>query len=215
MDDLKGKGRPKQPPLLPVGSQMKRLLPIFLAFFVSCGAAPIPNAVKDAPRSVIRIVYKTEIEGKPAGRTCSAFYIDLIHLITADHCTPKNGEDLLNMETGEKLRVIRQDDGGLALLESPVSNNPPLKLAKKVEMGDTLWAFGYAYGEVFVGYQRNAAGKADDHLVLDGPLSPGMSGGPVVNENGEVVGVNQMTSQTGEYSIICLVPEIKDLLHGK
>lgn len=172
---------------------------------------PVPKPVKDAAPAVIMIAYETTFEGKPATRTCSAFYIDLIHLITAEHCVPQKGEQLVAYATGEPLRVIRETENGLALIESqPATGVVPLKLAKSVEMGERLFSFGYAYGETFVGLQRNAAGKYQGHLWVDGPLASGMSGGPVVNERGEVVGVNQ--ASTPEIGVVCLVPEIKELL---
>lgn len=195
---------------------MKRFLPaIILSLLISCGAASIPKEVKDVPPAVIQIAYPLQEDGKDSIRTCSAFYINLVQLITASHCIPQNGQPLINYHTGTVMRIVKSSET-LALIEAAEpSNVQPLKLAKRVEVGDKLYSFGYAYGEAFVGYQRNAAGKLKGDLLLDGPLSPGMSGGPTVNELGEVIGVNQATSENNEYSIICLVPEITELMGGK
>lgn len=190
---------------------MNKLIPAVLAAVLCISAAP-NKSIKSVPPAVIKIGYSTvNKEGEKEGYICSAFYINLITLVTAEHCLPPDKhDDLVNMATGEILRVKREGETIAILEQSLPASVSPLRLAKHVEMGEHLWSFGYAEGEFFVGLQRNAAGIYDGDLILDGPIIHGMSGGPTVNDNGEVVGVNEATnSVTG---VVCMTHEIEELI---
>lgn len=88
----------------------------------------------------------------------------------------------------------------LALLRVDKETKPALKFEDHpVFKGETLWGIGYAYGwniapivdlKVIqpseVVDEESAAG-----IITEGEGAPGMSGGPMVNINGDVVGVLQ------------------------
>lgn len=94
----------------------------------------------------------------------------------------------------------------------------PLGSSDRVERGETVFAYGYPLGQetlkitqgVISGYQ-DLEGEA--FLQVTAPLNPGNSGGPCVNHNGEVIGINTSIIQEAQ-SIGYVVPidDIKPLI---
>jgi serine protease Do len=102
--------------------------------------------------------------------------------------------------------VAREKD--LALLKIENSKLPPLPLAsyRDVRQGHTVFAFGSPEGlrnSITHGMISAVARQLDPdspliYIQTDAPINPGNSGGPLVNLNGEVVGVNTfILSQSG------------------
>jgi serine protease Do len=91
-------------------------------------------------------------------------------------------------------------DIDLALLKVEMTNLPALKLAqyKDLHQGETVFAFGSPQGlrnSVTHGMISAVARQIDPdspmvYVQTDAPINPGNSGGPLVNINGDVVGVN-------------------------
>jgi hypothetical protein len=77
-------------------------------------------------------------------------------------------------------------------------------------VGAALRAYGHAYGGPILELWRHLAGYADGQLILDGPVAPGMSGGPVLNEAGELVGINQAANPV--LGMMCPIEEIREFL---
>lgn len=99
-------------------------------------------------------------------------------------------------------------DVDLALLKVEVKNLPALTLAnyRNVHQGETVFAFGSPQGlrnSVTHGVVSAVARQIEPdapmvYVQTDAPINPGNSGGPLVNVNGEVVGVNTfILSQSG------------------
>jgi putative serine protease PepD len=102
---------------------------------------------------------------------------------------------LVGEEANKDLALIRVDPSGLGL--------KPLTLASSssVQVGDTVYAIGTPYGleETFTkgivsALNREISAPDGAKIVgaiqTDAALNPGNSGGPLLNEEGEVVGVN-------------------------
>lgn len=102
-----------------------------------------------------------------------------------------------------KAKLLYADkDIDLALLKINRSDLKPIKLAdeKKMKVGDEVVAIGTP---LFFGY-RNSASKgiisglnrpvdrSYMYLQTDAAINPGNSGGPLVNMNGELVGINTL-----------------------
>jgi putative serine protease PepD len=98
-------------------------------------------------------------------------------------------------EANSDLALIRVDPSGLGL--------KPLNLASSssVKVGDAVYAIGNPYGldETLTRGIVSALGreisapdgaKITDVIQTDAALNPGNSGGPLLNERGEVIGVN-------------------------
>lgn len=99
-------------------------------------------------------------------------------------------------------------DVDLALLKVELKNLPALTIAnyRNVRQGETVFAFGSPQGlrnSVTHGVVSAVARQIDPdspmvYVQTDAPINPGNSGGPLVNVNGEVVGVNTfILSQSG------------------
>jgi putative serine protease PepD len=98
-------------------------------------------------------------------------------------------------EANKDLALIKVDPSGLGL--------KPLKIASSssVKVGDAVYAIGNPYGleETLTRGIVSALGreieapdgaKITDAIQTDAALNPGNSGGPLLNEEGEVIGVN-------------------------
>jgi S1-C subfamily serine protease len=96
--------------------------------------------------------------------------------------------------TANVVAVNTEDD--LALLKLPVTNLPTLRLASgKISEGQPVMAIGAPYGMDFtvtrgIISNTNRLLKNNNYIQTDTPLNPGNSGGPLVNGNGEVIGIN-------------------------
>jgi putative serine protease PepD len=102
---------------------------------------------------------------------------------------------IVGEEANQDLALIKVDPSGLGL--------KPLTLASSssVQVGDTVYAIGTPYGleETFTKGIVSAMGreiaapdgaKITGAIQTDAALNPGNSGGPLLSEQGEVIGVN-------------------------
>eukprot|EP01095_Lingulamoeba_sp_RSL-Kostka_P006311 TRINITY_DN197_c0_g1_i2.p1 TRINITY_DN197_c0_g1~~TRINITY_DN197_c0_g1_i2.p1 ORF type:complete len:587 (+),score=192.48 TRINITY_DN197_c0_g1_i2:64-1824(+) len=87
-------------------------------------------------------------------------------------------------------------DLDLAVIKCTDDNAPimsELKFGKsdKLLFGDSVIALGFPLGMNSLKYTVGiVSGRQDNLLQTDAPLNPGNSGGPLLNRNGEVVGIN-------------------------
>lgn len=87
-----------------------------------------------------------------------------------------------------------QDDLAILKLDEALPDRPlPLSALNDLRVGDPVVAIGHPFGlnetvstGVVSGFRQDGS---VDLLQLSAPVSPGSSGGPVLNEHGEVVGV--------------------------
>jgi len=102
----------------------------------------------------------------------------------------------------ESKLVARDPDVDLALLSIDATDLTPLKAASvSPRVGEMVFAFGHPWGQRntvtrgIVSALVTAQNRRGDKLPIvrsDASLAPGNSGGPLVNANGEVVGINAM-----------------------
>jgi S1-C subfamily serine protease len=148
--------------------------------------------------------------------TGSGFVIDDEgHILTNNHVI--NGANKITVKLGASERaysaqVVGADPGSdLALLkvEAPSSELHPLVLgdSSKAEVGDPVVAIGNPFGldrtvtsGIVSALQRRIQspnGFAIDNVIqTDAAINPGNSGGPLLNAEGEVIGINSQI-QTG------------------
>ncbi len=118
-----------------------------------------------------------------------------ITIDTSGSSNTTRGATLVGEEANKDLALIRVDPAGLGL--------KPLTLASSssVQVGDTVYAIGTPYGleETFTKGIVSAldreisapdGAKITGAIQTDAALNPGNSGGPLLNEEGEVIGVN-------------------------
>jgi putative serine protease PepD len=105
------------------------------------------------------------------------------------------GATLVGEEANKDLALIHVDPSGLGLKALTLASS------SSVQVGDTVYAIGTPYGleETFTKGIVSALERrisAPDGAVIvgaiqtDAALNPGNSGGPLLNEQGEVIGVN-------------------------
>jgi hypothetical protein len=96
------------------------------------------------------------------------------------------------------------EERDLALLGVAGLRAPPLTLGSQVSVGDSVIAIGYAAGlpgeasvtRGIISAKRVEPTTGIAFFQTDAPLNPGNSGGPLLNERGEVVGVNVFRLQS-------------------
>lgn len=139
----------------------------------------------------------------------SGFLIDTQgDIVTNNHVVNGATSVTVKFSTGKTTTasIVGTDSADdLALIKvnaSEVSGITPLQLANSstVEVGQPAIAIGSPYGlqntlttGVISGLNRSftdSAGNMTGMIQTDAPLSPGNSGGPLLNINGEVIGVN-------------------------
>jgi len=98
--------------------------------------------------------------------------------------------------------VARDNVHDLALLYVPTLRAPALKLGSDatLRIGQKLYVAGNPKGleGTFSDGLLSAMHREDDQLQMTAPISHGSSGGPVLNERGEVIGISVAVLETGQ-----------------
>lgn len=137
--------------------------------------------------------------------TCTGVMVTVRRALTAAHCV--KGDAPLTVD-GEDAMVMARSES--LLLVSAGGGKKPLKIAKELpRIQEPVMSFGYAWGEMTVLGRRVAVLHGPD-FATDGPLAPGMSGGPIVNQSGELIGINQASNEV--IGIACGAEEIRAFL---
>lgn len=169
---------------------------------------------RDASRGVVHV---TAIAMGPAGsageggRTAvgTGFVLDYSgRLLTAYHVVKDRQRILATLPTGEEFVasvVGSSDEFDVALLriEAPRMLLFPLRLgdSTRIQVGQKVMAIGNGYGlhnslsvGVISALGRTLRGEATElqasFIQTDAAINPGNSGGPLLNSDGEVVGIN-------------------------
>jgi S1-C subfamily serine protease len=149
------------------------------------------------------IAYKTVKSSTIYMEICTAFMINASkrYALTAAHCETE--KMLADGTTAFKVFVDKRKD--LMIIRVNI-DRPSLRLApQSVEVGEEVASMGY--GAVLeqpmfrIGHISNVNLQIEElsgpYIIVDNKFVPGQSGGPVVNQRGEVVGIVQMTSDYG------------------
>lgn len=194
---------------------------ILAALLLMGSAAPTseqtPSVIEQAQQATVLI--EIPAEGDTAF-FCTGVKVGIVRVLAARHCIPPETHEIL-INGSAHVRVVKQTDDktvydGLVLLEVPPQTAPILKLAEKEpKPGEGVVSIGYVdrVGTRVV-LRRYVAGygleEANKVMAIDGTLIKGMSGGPVINERGELVGINQ--SVNGGIGLTTRLEAIKKFL---
>ena len=180
-------------------------------------AAIPPSAGKpDADDDVLDFL-RRQAPQRPVYHVGSGFIVDKAgYIVTNNHVVSESARLTVKLDTGEEFtaRVIGVDDEtDLAVLKIDAGRDlPSAKFgdSDKMKVGDWVLAIGSPFGlakSVSAGIisqtQRDTPGASafQRFIQTDAVINPGNSGGPLVNMQGEVIGVNsQIATQTGEFS---------------
>lgn len=181
---------------------------------------PMVELNKKVEKSVVRIIVKAE-QGASVG---SGFVINTDgSIVTNYHVIEGAVSAEVQFENGDKYPVagFTVVDKELDLAVIKINVDPGklsrLRIAKALpSKGETVAAFGAPRGLSFttsngiISAIRNSADfkvrSAGTYLQTTTPISPGNSGGPLVNMRGEVVGVNsfKMEGENLNFAVSCL-----------
>lgn len=184
------------------------------------GAAPSPDELntiavfREASRGVVHV---TAMSMLPPGSTDergrtgvgTGFVLDHAgRLLTAYHVVKDRQKILATLPTGEEFVasvVGSSEEFDIALLriDAPRRSLFPLKLgdSTRIQVGQKVMAIGNGYGlhnslsvGVISALGRTLRGEAIElqasFIQTDAAINPGNSGGPLLNSDGEVVGIN-------------------------
>ena len=133
---------------------------------------------------------------------CTGFMVDGNYLFTAKHClnglgntiTFKSKKDPNKKIEAKLIYVTKYSDGPIVYFLPSDGEKPykSFKMAKGApEIGELVHTVGYPGGNYAVTYGKVAGGNGIDVNYVKMRISPGNSGGPLVNEKDEIVGVAQ------------------------
>ena len=146
---------------------------------------------------------------RPPYSTGTGFYIhDYNIIVTNEHVIRDNKEVVINgLDIKKQLtRVIYIDHKfDLAILEVPADLSIPkanLGIDFNLVEGDSVLAIGHPFGLEYSatrGIVSSTIHKKDDihYIQHDAALNPGNSGGPLVNNLGDIIGVNTFIFRDG------------------
>ncbi|MCF8024648.1 MAG: DegQ family serine endoprotease [Desulfobacteraceae bacterium] len=134
------------------------------------------------------------------------------HIVTNNHVIENADEIQVKLKNGKEYEaeIIGSDPStDLALIKiKPDENLPTLSLgdSSKIKIGEWILAIGNPFGldhTVTAGIisakgRVIGAGPYDDFIQTDASINPGNSGGPLINMQGEVIGINTAIVASGE-----------------
>ena len=133
---------------------------------------------------------------------CTGFMVDGNYLFTAKHCLDGLGKSVTfksrkepNKDITARLVHVTDSSDGPIVYYLPSDGDKPYKsfklAAKHPERGQLVHTIGYPGGNYAVTYGKITGGNGVDVNYASMRISPGNSGGPLVNEDNEVVGIAQ------------------------
>ncbi len=170
--------------------------------------------------NVEKSVYQIRVINKQTGKKSSigsGFVVNQDNILATNYHVVSeyvNDPDVFQLEylatngsTGPLALIDFDIVHDLAVVKAKQPMGTPLKISFLPEKGATLFSVGNPMDLGFTivkGTNNGILSKAEDGNVLfSGSLNPGMSGGPTLDEDGNIVGVNVATSGNG---ISFLVP---------
>lgn len=162
------------------------------------------------PQQIIEKYQQAIIQIATSGGTGTGFYVKEFDLIVTNaHVVAENAEVTIAGKAFDKAlsRVWYTDrKHDLAFLQAPAGVVlPEVQLGRYEQMkdGDAVVAIGHPYGLNYTATQ-GVISKVDrirdgvKYIQIDAAINPGNSGGPLVNMQGEIIGVNSFIIRGGD-----------------
>jgi putative serine protease PepD len=158
------------------------------------GRIPDPVALIKAARGSVFTVFAGPYEGSAfaigssGGRT---LLITNFHVVAANWDAGRHSAAVVQGDdnfTGRIEKVHRSDD--LALLSISGDYEPLVAFTDRVEVGDAVIALGSPFGLEGTASTGIVSSVRDGYVQFSAAISPGSSGGPLLDAHGRVIGVN-------------------------
>lgn len=115
------------------------------------------------------------------------------HILTAAHVVDDCPAATITRYAHQELLGIEilslNDESDLALLKAPLDNQPYFKRGATPFLGDKVRVVGHPFGHLWTMTTGTVTGVIRNYLQLDASTNPGNSGGPVVDDEGRLVGI--------------------------
>ena len=190
--------------------QLLRIIPVIVLIFCTISTVPAQTAPQIAEKALAATVYleMQDSNGLPLGFGSGFFVRD--NLIATNYHViegaARGTAKLVGQFSTYTIEGVTATDktNDLALLKVTVSGIKPLPLGNSsdVKIGETVYVAGNPKGlegtfsNGIISSRRDQYTK--ERLQMTTPISPGSSGGPVLNSKGEVIGVSFMTLVGGQ-----------------
>ena len=190
--------------------QLLRIIPVIVLVFCTISTVPAQTAPEIAEKALAATVYleMQNSKGVPLGFGSGFFVRD--NLIATNYHViegaARGRAKLVGQFSTYTIEGVTATDqmNDLALLKVTMSGINPLPLGNSsdVKIGETVYVAGNPKGlegtfsDGIISSRRDPYTK--ERLQMTAPISPGSSGGPVLNSKGEVIGVSFMTLVGGQ-----------------
>ena len=190
--------------------QLLRIIPVIVLVFCTISRVPAQTAPQIAEKALAATVYleMQDSNGVPLGFGSGFFVRD--NLIATNYHViegaARGTAKLVGQFSTYTIEGVTATDqtNDLALLKVTVSGINPLPLGNSsdVKIGETVYVAGNPRGlegtfsNGIISSRRDRYAK--ERLQMTAPISPGSSGGPVLNSKGEVIGISFMTLVGGQ-----------------
>ena len=190
--------------------QLLRIIPVIVLVFCRISTVPAQTAPQIAEKALAATVYleMQDSNGVPLGFG-SGFFVGDNLIATNYHViegAARGRAKLVGQFSTYTIEGVTATDkmNDLALLKVTMSGINPLPLGNSsdVKIGETVYVAGNPKGlegtfsNGIISSRRDPYTK--ERLQMTAPISPGSSGGPVLNSKGEVIGVSFMTLVGGQ-----------------
>lgn len=184
----------------------------FFLWFAPLHADPAHLFYRTMAEHVIRLVNDQQ-------HFCTAVMVKPKEFLTANHCLSTRLEAFNRLGYSLPADVVKKSEGiDLALIQVNMPNLTPIDLASEDTIPDGLnvVAMGFVspFSEMIPMYvAAHVIGVEEGVLVLvDQPYRFGFSGGPLVNEKGQLEGLNVMTDVENQIGISVSIRVIRQFL---
>ena len=190
--------------------QLLLIIPVIVLIFCTISTVPAQTAPQIAEKALAATVYleMQDSNGLPLGFGSGFFVRD--NLIATNYHViegaARGTAKLVGQFSTYTIEGVTATDktNDLALLKVTVSGIKPLPLGNSsdVKIGETVYVAGNPKGlegtfsNGIISSRRDQYTK--ERLQMTAPISPGSSGGPVLNSKGEVIGISFMTLVGGQ-----------------
>ena len=190
--------------------QLLRIIPVIVLVFCTISRVPAQTAPQIAEKALAATVYleMQDSKGVPLGFG-SGFFVGDNLIATNYHViegAARGTAKLVGQFSTYTIEGVTATDktNDLALLKVTMSGINPLPLgnSSNVKIGETVYVAGNPKGlegtfsNGIISSRRDPYVK--ERLQMTAPISPGSSGGPVLNSKGEVIGISFMTLVGGQ-----------------